>query len=70
MNIEAVKVALGQAWTVKEWRGARLYLTYDGRDAGYLVNGDSGYTGTCRNVKVRQGTVAEALRRAGVTVTD
>jgi hypothetical protein len=70
MNTEAVKAALGSSWTVKEWKGCRLYLTYDGRDAGYLVAGDSGVTGTCRNVKVRQGTVAEALRRAGVTVTD
>jgi hypothetical protein len=30
---------------------------------GYLVDGDTGYTGTCRGVTRRQGEIAAILRK-------
>lgn len=68
MNTQEVRDALGSGWTVREGRGC-LWLRYGSRDAGRLVPGDDGTTGTCRSVTVRAGTVAEALRKAGVTVS-
>ena len=42
----------------------RVYVKYDGKDAGYLVPSDDGSTGTCSNVTRRAGALAEALRKA------
>jgi len=42
----------------------RVYLKYDGKDAGYLLPTDDGGTGTCGNVTRRAGALAEALRAA------
>ena len=40
----------------------RVYVKYDGKDAGYLLPSDDGTTGTCGNVTRRAGALAEALR--------
>ena len=47
----------------REWKGQRLYLKINGKDAGYITEADlSGGTGTCQHVTVRGGTVAAILR--------
>lgn len=53
--------------TVRRWDGdrtSRLYLKHNGRDLGYLVDGDDGTTGTCCGLSRRRGYVAGLIRDA------
>lgn len=59
---ETIAALTAAGFTCREWRGQRLYLKHGTRDAGYLVEGDDGSTGTCSNVTVRAGSVAQVLR--------
>lgn len=69
VTTEQVRAALGAGWQVREGSyGGRLLLAYEGRLAGYLEPGDDGKPGSCLRVTFRSGIVAEAIRKAGITV--
>lgn len=59
-QIEKLTAAGYQA---KDWQGKRVYVRdTKGQDMGYLVPGDDGSTGTCKNITRRAGSIKSALR--------
>ena len=64
MTITAEQIARIEAagFRTRE-RNGRVYLSCDGKDAGYITDADAaGSTGDCQNVTRRKGSVAAALR--------
>lgn len=67
MDTNRINALEDAGYTVKTWEGreTRYYLVDSyGQDAGYLVDGDDGSTGTCRKVSRRAGYIKGILRGA------
>lgn len=63
-RLDTIAAALrAEGYSVKEWKGERLYVSRDGREFGYLTEADDGGTGSCKFI-TRSGTFAAIIRKA------
>lgn len=67
MNSKLILRALPAGWTGRLWAGGvtdRLYLQFDGKDAGYITELDDGALCTCMHVVEKHRETIRLILRA------
>ncbi len=63
-NLNQMAAKLENVGLITKVRGGRLFVLDHGKELGYLTEVDAGgSTGTCKNIRLRAGYVAQQLRR-------